>query len=196
MEIRAIKDETKVSEDIKEAMDKLDELSHKEWSKEYYDMLKKNAEKLDEIHENARKSPWEWSWGNDYFVQFLRFMRDYYKLGENVWAMEQKDEDPRRYKRVPTRLQTLEKALYYYDKWQSLEGEYIKVVEHPDTYREHDNGDGTVTIQNMGFHCEYKYGPRNNKRKAMIITYKKLNKEQKKYKKKFYKMVFKYLESW
>lgn len=196
MEFRAVRYTEKLNEDIKETMDKLEELSNKKWSKDYYDMLKEGAEKLDEIHECARKSPWEWSWGLDYFVEFLRFMRDYYKLGENVLAMERRDEDPKRYKNVPSRLESLEKTLYYYDKWQNLEKDYIKIVKHPETYRTRDNGDGTVTIQDMGFHCEYKYGPRNNKRKAMKITYKKLNKDQAKYKKKFYKMLMKYLEDW
>ena len=196
MEIRAVRYTEKLNEDIKETMNKLEELSNKEWSKDYYDMLKEGAEKLDEIHECARKSPWEWSWGLDYFVEFLRFMRNYYKLGENVWAMERRDEDPKRYKNVPSRLESLEKTLYYYDKWQNLAEDYIKVVNHPETYRTHDNGDGTVTIQDMGFHCEYKYGPHNNKKKAAKITYKRLSKDQAKYKKKFYKMLMKYLEDW
>lgn len=196
MEIRAIKNEEKLNKEIKEVLTAIENKKNEKYSQDYYDMLKEGAEKLDKIHKSARKSPWEWSWGLDYLVAFIRFMRDYYKVGENVWAMEQKDEDPKRYKNVPTRLQTLEKTLYYYDKWQNLESEYIRVVDHPKTYRAHDNGDGTVTIQDMGFHCEYKYGPRNNRRKAMMITYKKLNKDQAKYKKKFYKMLMKYMESW
>ena len=116
-------------------------------------------------------------------------MQEYYKLGINVWAMERRDEDPKRYKNVPTRYESISKALEYYDKWQNLEEEYITVVDHHETYKTHENGDGTVTIDDLGFHCEYKYGSAKR-------TYKKLHKDQEKYKKLFFKTIMEHLEEW
>lgn len=81
------------------------------------------------------------------------------------------------------------KTLEYYDKWQGLEDEYIKVIYHPETYESKDNGDGTVTILDMGCHCEYKYG-------SMKRTYRKLAKEQEKYKKLFFDSLRKYHALW
>ena len=186
---------------VKEAQEALDELIEKKSteaaeSKEYQAMMAKYKKSLSQIHKDGCGCPSEWSYGLDYLVEFLRFMKDYYVLGINVWAMERKDEDPKRYKNVPTRLETLTKTLEYYDKWQGLEDEYIKVIDHPETYKSHENEDGTITVDEFGFHCEYKFGPKNNTRKAMKITYKKLAKAQKKYKKLFFKSLAEHIEEW
>lgn len=182
-----IKHNENICPHLQEAMDKFDELKTKEHSQEYKNMMKIHKKEWENITENV--GPWEWSYGLDALVEHLRWMRDYYKLGENVWGMEKKDEDPKRYRNVPTRLQTLEETLFYYDSWMNLKDEYIKVINHQETYKEHDNNDGTVTIENLGFHCKYKYGSINK-------TYKKLHKEETKYKKKFFKMLYKYIEEW
>ena len=191
MKIGYITDKDKLTDDIKAALDKVEEItSPKERSSEYKEMMEKHQKEWAEIAENA--GPWEWSYGLDALVEHLRWMRDYYALGENVWGQEDKEwKKGVKY----TRLETLEKTLFYYDKWMNLEDEYIQVVEHG-KMKSHDNGDGTATIDDLGFHCIYKYGPRNNNRKAMKITYRKLHKAQQKYKKLFYKMLYKYMESW
>jgi len=199
MELRFAKKEAEGK--VKEVQNVLDDLieKHKKETAEnedYQAMMTEYKKSLGKINKDGCSSPWEWSYGLDYLVEFLRFMKDYYTLGVNVWAMERKDEDPKKYKNAPTRLQTLTKTLEYYDKWQNLEDEYITVVEHPETFKEHDNGDGTVTIDDFGFHCEYKYGPKNNRRKAMKITYKKLYKAQQKYKKLFFMSLFEHIEEW
>lgn len=199
MEIKIAKKEA--TGKVKEAQDALEAAIEKNTkeaaeNKDYQAMLAKYKKSLTKINKDASGSPWEWSWGLDYLVEFLRFMKDYYTLGVNVWAMERKNEDPKRYKNVPTRLETLTKTLEYYDKWQGLEDEYIKVIDHPETYKEHDNGDGTVTIDDLGCHCEYKFGPKNNTRKAMKITYKKLAKAQEKYKKLFFMSLAEHMEEW
>ena len=192
MEIKIAK--TNATGKVREAQDALEaaiEKNSKEAAenKDYQAMLAKYKKSLTKINKDASASPWEWSWGLNYLVEFLRFMRDYYALGVNVWSMERKDEDPKRYKDVPTRLETLTKTLEYYDKWQGLEDEYIKVVDHPETYKEHSNGDGTVTIDDFGCHCEYLYG-------SMKKTYKKLAKEQEKYKKLFFMSLAEHIEEW
>ena len=192
MEIKVAK--TNTTGKVKEAQDALDALIEKNTkeateNKDYQAMMAKYKKSLTNINKDACHSPWEWSWGLDYLVEFLRFMKDYYTLGVNVWAMERKDEDPKRYKNAPTRLETLTKTLEYYDKWQGLEEEYIKVIDHHETYKEHDNGDGTVTIDDLGYHCEYKYG-------SMKKTYKKLVKAQEKYKKLFFMSLAEHMEEW
>lgn len=198
MKIQYVNDETKVEYKVKEVMDKLEEKQNKKFSPEYYDMQAKYKHELKNIAVNA--GPWEFSYILDFLVTYIRWMRDYYKNGEGVWGIEQRDEDPKRYKNVPTRLETLEKALAYYDKWQSLEDEYIKLVPNKDGFKSEDNGDGTSTIINLGYDVIYKYGPKGKSekahRRAARITYKKLHKAQEKYKKLFFNTVRKYIESW
>lgn len=187
MEIRYINDKDKVNEDVKEALEAVDKLLEpKEHTPEYKKMMATHKRNLTRIFKQGNQCPWEWGFGLDYLVEFLRFMADYYRLGENV----QSKEDCEWQKGVKyTRLQTLEQTLEYYDKWQNVEDEYIKVIHHPETYKEQENEDGTVTIVDFGCHCEYKFGSAKK-------TYKKLYKVQTKYKKLFFKNLFKYIETW
>ena len=188
MKIKFIKEATELPEDIKEAQEELDKIIEvkSEKSPEYYAMMEKYKKSLTKINKECYKNPWEYAFGLDHLVEFLRFMRDYYALGENVWA----EEDKEWVKGVKyTRLETLEQTLYYYDKWQHIDEEYVKVIKHPETYKEHDNGDGTFTVDDFGYHCEYKYGSAKR-------TYRKIYKEKKKYKKLFFKHLYTYIESW
>lgn len=194
MEIRAIDSKQDLKGDVKEVQEKLDELIEKNKKEakenpEYQAMMAKYKKSLAKINKDASTCPWEWSFGLDYFVEFLRFMQEYYKLGINVWAMERKDKDPKRYKNVPTRYESISKALEYYDKWQGLEDEYITVVDHHETYKSHPNDDGTVTIDDLGYDVIYKYG---NAKK----TYQKLHKEEERYKKLFVNYVAKHIHEW
>ncbi len=190
MEIRFVNKNQKeqLPEQVKEAMDKVEKMTHPELSKEYHEMQAKYHDELKGIAEDA--GPWEWSYMTDFLASYIRWMIEYYERGENVWGAPEDDH----------RLETLKKAIYYYDRWQNIEDEYIQVVDHPETYKEHDNGDGTVTVDDLGFHCVYKYGPKGTskraRRRAMLITHKKLHKAEQKYKKLFFKTVCKYLESW
>jgi len=197
MKINCVNEQDVTKPEVQEVIDKLEALRSKPRSPEYISMMDNHRKELTEIVENA--GPWEWSYGLDAFVEHLKWMRDYYKLGENVWAAEMRDEDPKRYKNYPTRLETLEKTLNYYDKWQNLEDEYVQVVEHGPMKWE-DNQDGTSTLVDSGVTITYKFGPKGKsqraRRRAMLITYKKLHKAERKYKKLFFKAVEKYLESW
>ena len=187
MEIRHVKDWDKVSDEVKNAQAKLDELlAPKEHSEEYNAMMAEHRRNLNKINRDANHCPWEWSWGLDYLVEFLRFMQAYYKLGENVFAKE--DCEWRKDVKY-TRYESLTKTLEYYDKWQNLDDEYVQVIHHPETYEERDNGDGTYTVIDHGYHCVYKY-------KTARKTYKKLHKAQKKYKKLFFESLNEYIESW
>lgn len=177
MEIKYIKDLDELTENskLKEALDKFEEKRNAPRSQAYYDMMDNHSKALKDIADEA--GPWEWEYGLDLFVEHLRWMKDYYTINENVWCEDH------------NRLETITKALEYYDKWQSVEDEYITVVDHPETYKTTDNGDGTVTVNSFGFHCEYKCG-------SMKRTYRKIAKLQKKYKKLFFKTVLENMESW
>lgn len=155
------------------------------YSKAYRAMMDKNSNAIQKIAKEA--TPWDWSYGLDFLVAHLRWMRDYYKLGENVHAQEDKEwKKGVKY----TRLEAIELTLKYYDMWQTVEDRYIQIVEHPETYHETPNDDGTVTVDDLGFHCVYKCG--NN----MKRTYKAMAKEEKKWQKKFYKMLMNHLQEW
>ena len=183
-------------EAIEAAQTKLDEIieSNKKKAKEnpeYQEMMKHFKKSLSDINKEACQSPWESSWALDYFVEFLRFMQAYYKLGVNVWAMERKDEDPKRYKNVPTRYESLTQAIAYYDKWQGLEDEYIQ-VELPENFKDlFDEPDetGCCRYRSENVKTTYKYG-------SVIKTYKKLHKEQEKYKKLFFMSLAEHMEEW
>ena len=187
MEIRYVKDWDKVSDKVKEAQAKLDELlAPKEHSEEYNAMMAEYRRNLNKINRDANHSPWESGWCLDYLVEFLRFMQAYYKLGENVHSKE----DCEWKKGVKyTRYESITKTLEYYDAWQNLEDDYIKVVYHPETYKSHENDDGTVTVDDLGYHCEYKYG-------SMKRTYRKFNKAYKKYRARFFKYLGEHIEEW
>ena len=150
------------------------------FSKEYTAMMDKNSNAIQEIAEMTM--PWDWAHGLNFLVAHLRWMRDYYKLGENVHAKEIE-------KAKYTRLEGIEKTLYYYDMWQTVEDRYIQIVNHPETYHETPREDGTILVDDLGYHCVYKYGTAKR-------TYKKIAKEQKKWQKKFYKMLMNHLEEW
>jgi len=181
---------------IQEAQDKLDELIEKNKQEakenpEYQEMMTKYKKSLGKIHKSASTCPWEPDFAIEYFVECLRFMQAYYKLGVNVWAMERKDEDPKRYKNVPTRYESLTQALAYYDKWQGLEDEYIQ-VELPenlkDLFSEPDET-GCCRYQSENVKITYKYGSAKK-------TYKKLHKAEEKYKKLFVNYVAKHMYEW
>lgn len=155
------------------------------YSKAYRAMMDKNNNAIQKIAKAT--TPWDWSYGLDFLVAHLRWMRDYYKLGENVHAQEDKEwKKGVKY----TRLEAIELTLKYYDMWQTVEDRYIQIVDHPETYHSTQNEDGTVTVDDLGYHCVYKCG--NN----MKRTYKAIAKEEKKWQKKFYKMLMNHLQEW
>lgn len=156
-------------------------------SEEYQQIMYDHHKKLKEIIKRA--GPWDWCYGLDALVEHLRWMRDYYKLGENVLGMEKRDEDPKKYKNIPTRLETLEKTLGYYDKWSTLEEEYIKVVDAEQPLKEKSDNNGNIVIPSFYFQCKYKY-------RSAKKTYRKLDKAERKYKKKFFNMLCKHIEEW
>lgn len=80
----------------------------KQLRKQYFKMIKKNRKELDSLNRAARTRPWDWSFGLDYLIAYMEFMRDYYNLGWNVW---QTDETL-----VPLK-KSLDETLEAYKKW-------------------------------------------------------------------------------
>ena len=81
MEIKVAK--TEAIGKVKEAQDALEAVIEKNAkeaaeNKDYQAMLTTYKKSLTNINKDACGSPWEWSWGLDYLVEFLRFMKDYY----------------------------------------------------------------------------------------------------------------------
>lgn len=55
-------------------------------SKKYRKMFKKHNKQLKDIAKKTR--PWDYGWSADFLIEHLKFMRDYYTLGENVVSCE------------------------------------------------------------------------------------------------------------
>lgn len=91
---------------------------NKMWRK-YKKLLKKDAKEM---------CPFDYSFGLDAFIDFLKFMKEYYELGYNVWAMERKDEDPVNYADVPTRVESLKETIRFYNLWQNADECFTKIV--------------------------------------------------------------------
>lgn len=155
---------------------------HKKFSKQYKKMMKTHRKAL----KNYTKTCFPWNQqGLDLLIKYLEWVRAYYENGENVQAMENFEWDPEAIKK--TRLEMVEEILNEYNEWQTCEDKYFKVVHHPETYKSHSNGDGTVTIDDLGFHVEYSLGDHDLTNKAFINEY-NFHKHQ------FFELLEKYIE--
>lgn len=91
-------------------------------SKEYRKMFKAYRRSLKRLARHASEDPFDGDPGLAFFVEYLRFMRDYYKLGEDVWDEEQKGHD---------RLEGLQRALDEFDAYDGCLNKYYKLEEEP-----------------------------------------------------------------
>lgn len=155
----------------------------KKFSKEYHNLIKRNNKKLVKLAKETR--PWDFSWTLDLLVANLEYIKEYYSNKENVWALENYEWDPKAIKK--SRLEMVQEILDEYYAWQNCENKYYKVVFHPETYKSHSNGDGTVTIDDLGSHIEYLCGDPETTRKEF-------NKEYSLHKKNFFNLLNKYIE--
>ena len=154
----------------------------KHYSRDYYKMMRNNRKKLVQ----AAKSVYPWNCeAYELLIPYLEWVRDYYKKGENIHAMENFEWNPEAIKK--TRLEMVEEILNEYNEWQTCEDKYYKVVHHPETYKSHSNDDGTVTVDDLGFHVEYALGDHD-------LTNKAFNDEYNFHKHKFFELLEKYLE--
>ena len=161
---------------------------YKRMMKHYKKLLKKNVKDA---------APWDWGFGLEMFVNFLRWMQKYYELGYNVWAMESKDEDPVNFKDALTRAESLKQTIYYYDKWHNCSEDYYKIAYTEEELKHY---------LRLGFHSvkEENGVAKQLSTKTWYLTlyedkYKNVeecNKACEDYKHKFFESLETYLEEW
>lgn len=55
----------------------------------YKKFLRKHKKELTKLNREASTQPWDWEFGLNYFVGFLKFMQDYYNQDYNIWQSEE-----------------------------------------------------------------------------------------------------------
>ena len=81
--------------------------------KAYQKMIKKNRKKIMRLAKDASTKPFDYELGLKMFVAYLEFMKDYYKLGAHVVAMELENSRPR--------LEGITDALECYELWHDVD---------------------------------------------------------------------------
>lgn len=56
--------------------------------KEYFKMLKHYKKTIRALAKDASTKPFDWQFGMDLFIEYMKFMKEYYEIGYNVWACE------------------------------------------------------------------------------------------------------------
>lgn len=152
--------------------------SRKKFSKNYYKMFRKNKHNILNIAKIASEDPFDAFIGLEMFVAHLKFMKDYYELGENVWSAEDNTWD-KSAKNLPSRLGMLEEILTEYDNWMNCDDKYYKLRYCEDESNE-DKGKFTYEIEGL-----------LKDKKENATAYKK---EYEEHKRNFFKLIVKYIE--
>lgn len=150
-------------------------------SKKYHKMMKKHKKNIMAQARNASVDPFDWEPGLWMLVQHLYFMRDYYELGENVWAKEDKEwRDDVKY----TRLEMINQILNEYEGWMNCHDKYF--IHHDTGGKE--NGKGIII---NGERTDWWIEDLIPDYKANVEAF---NKEYIKHKRKFFKLLADYIE--
>lgn len=96
-------------------------------SKEYKRMMRKYRKEAKKI--TKEMGPWEFSWSIDFIINHLKWMKDYYTLGENVLAMEDKEWN---HNEKYTRLEMVDQLLDAYYAFSDYEWPSLKDIEDED----------------------------------------------------------------
>ena len=84
--------------------------------REYKRMFSRNMRKIKRIVKSKDFGPWDFCYGIDLFIAFLRFMEDFYSLGYNVWALDEDDNGKSRLGSLRATLEAYEEyRRYKYD---------------------------------------------------------------------------------
>ena len=111
-------------------------------SKAYRKMKKYYKKLILRDAKSASIDPFDYSFGLQVFVDHLYFMRDYYRLGENVYGAESED--------GPSREQCLNMILAEYEEWQNCDEKYTKVIFKG----EKDAEDQLNDLMSKGYHLK------------------------------------------
>ena len=161
--------------------------------KKYKKMMKKYRKNLYKINKSTSRCPWSSGAGLEYFVEYLRFMREYYEIGYNVWAYDNCECEEFECPDHPTRLQSLNMVLAAYEEWEACEDKYFKWVpddpKNPYKMETKKTEDGYLEVTDWGGHIEGLLSDREENLKAYDKEYKRL-------KKQFFELVAEYFEDW
>lgn len=115
----------------------------KQKRKNYFKMIKMHQKRLDACNKDAHRSPWDYGFGLEYFLEYLRFMEDYYNMGWNVWNADEES--------TKEIIRTINEVLNCYDEWDNLEEKYMhlnEISELREKYREEKgNFDGKIDYE-------------------------------------------------
>lgn len=78
--------------------------------KKYRKLCKKFRKRLRLLCDKIR--PWDYQFGLDFYVEQLRFLLEYYKLGENVFQVHEGREKI---------IRTVTEAIDHYEKWMNTQ---------------------------------------------------------------------------
>lgn len=152
-------------------------------SKKYYKLIKDNNKNLVKIAKETR--PWDFGWMLDSIVANLTYMRDYYANGENVIGMDDYVDNSTNVSK--TRLQMIDELLSEYASWHNCDEKYFKLISHPETCKTHKGENGTIVVDDFGWHIEYLFGDAET-------TNKLYREEYLLHKHKFFELLEKYIE--
>ena len=107
---------------------------YKQMMRAYKKLLKKDAK---EAH------PFDWECGMALFIDFLGWMRAYYKLGYNVWAADITDPKLDACYTEKTRADSIDEAIKLYNRWQNICDDYYKIAYSEEEIKHY---------QRLGFH--------------------------------------------
>lgn len=172
------------------------EVLDKSKRKEYQKMMRSYRKLLrKDVKDSA---PWEWSFGLSLFIDFLKWMHAYYKLGYNVWALDVTDpKEPIHTEK--TREDSLKETIMWYDRWMNVDEDFIKIVYTKEDLQHYldlgfhlrkescDSGEDAVQQVNHYYLTLYED---NNKNTEELI------KATKECKHKFFECLEKYIEEW
>lgn len=176
-----------MDERVREVLDKKKKKQYKRMMRRYRKLLKKDA---------RHSRPWDWSFGIDALINFLRWMHDYYKLGYNVWAIDVIDSNEAIHTEK-TREDSLKETIYWYDRWMNVDDDFIKIAHTKEELKHY---------LDLGFHLQ-EHDEVDKSLKHMRLYYltlyedysKNCDELQKAYdscKHKFFECIEKYLEEW
>lgn len=158
-------------------------------SKKYKQILKQYRKSILKCAKEASKCPWESMFGLDMFVEFLKYMKDYYTLGENVFQCDECKENV---------IDTLTKTLSEYDAWQHCEDNYTKVLYKNDI---NYNKDLKHWLR-LGYHLQEQTDPLFtnvvflHKYEDFQENVKEMTKEYLEHRKNFFNLICENIETW
>ena len=164
--------------------------------KEYNNIMKRYKKLFKKTAKDMR--PWDWSFGLDAFVDFLKWMYEYYKLGYNVWALDVTDPNEGIHTEK-TRADSLKETLMYYDRWQTCCDDYYKIAKSEEEIKHYEK---------LGFHVvspkddAIEQSMRKTGRTTLILypdskeNVEKCDEAYRDYKHKFFECLEKYIEEW